>query len=84
MQYPFSIYFLDFFVQKVRNRTLNCFLFVKKTTFRNSGMRCAGVNFMRKQKKRLTNYSNEYKLKAKVIRMHNIFANRRRDADAAM
>ena len=32
MQYPFSIYFLDFFVQKVRKRALNRFVFVKKTT----------------------------------------------------
>lgn len=29
---------------------------------------------MQVQKKRLTNYSNEYKLRAKVIQMHNKFA----------
>lgn len=32
MQYPFSIYFLNFFVQKVRKYALNRFVFVKKTT----------------------------------------------------
>ena len=30
---------------------------------------------MQVQKNRLTNYSNEYKLRAKVIQMHNNFAN---------
>ena len=34
-----------------------------------------GVIFMQVQKNHLTNYSNEYKLRAKVIQMHNNFAN---------
>ena len=75
MQYPFSIYFLNFFVQKVRKRALNRFVFVKKTTLCGRTRRQPSAVFMQVQKNRLTNYSNEYKLRAKVIQMHNNFAN---------
>jgi hypothetical protein len=44
-----------------------------------------GAIFMQAQKNCLTNYSNEYKLMEKVIRMHNNFADERGwNADAAM
>jgi len=36
-----------------------------------------GAIFMQAQKNCLTNYSNEYKLMEKVIRMHNNFADER-------
>ena len=43
-----------------------------------------GAIFMQAQKNYLTNYSNEYKLMEKVIRMHNNFTKERGNADAAM
>ena len=39
---------------------------------------------MQAQKNCLTNYSNEYKLRPKVIQMHNNFTKERGNADAAM
>ena len=39
---------------------------------------------MQAQKNCLTNYSNEYKLRSKVIQMHNNFTKERGNADAAM
>ena len=84
MQYPFSIYFLNFFVQKVRKRALNHFVFVKKTTLCGRARRQPSAVFMQVQKNRLTNYSNEYKLRSKVIQMHNNFTQERGNADAAM
>ncbi len=39
---------------------------------------------MQVQKNCLTNYSNEYKLRAKVIQTHNNFTKEGGDADAAM
>lgn len=43
-----------------------------------------GAIFMQAQKNCLTNYSNEYKLRSKVIQMHNNFTKERGNADAAM
>ena len=61
-------------MQKVRKDALNCAVFVKKTTFPCKSWQFAATIFMQVQKKYLTNYSNEYKLRAKVIQMHNNFA----------
>ena len=43
-----------------------------------------GAISMQAQKNCLTNYSNEYKLRSKVIQMHNNFTKERGNADAAM
>lgn len=61
-------------MQKVRKDALNCAVFVKKTTLTCESWQFATAIFMQVQKKRLTNYPNEYKLRAKVIQMHNNFA----------
>ena len=53
MQYPFSIYFLNFFVQKVRKRALNRFVFVKKNNALRAHTETAKCSFYAGAKKSL-------------------------------